>query len=34
MSNAYDIPRAQTPNEVGVSSRVVKSFLEDAVKQG
>ena len=34
MSNIYDIPRAESPKDVGVSAKVVKSFLEDAVKQG
>ncbi|MBR2953362.1 MAG: serine hydrolase [Clostridia bacterium] len=34
MSNVYDIPRAESPKNVGVSAKVVKDFLNDAVKQG
>ena len=34
MSNIYDIPRAESPKDVGVSAKVVNDFLEDAVKQG
>ena len=30
MSNAYDIPRADSPKDVGVSAKVIKSFLENS----
>ena len=34
MVSTKSIPRATSPNEVGVSAKVVKEFLEDAVKKG
>ncbi len=34
MSERNDIPRAKSPEEVGVSAKVVKSFLEDGAKKG